>query len=189
MPMQDNVNQALLFLVDTVFALYIIVVMLRVLLQLVHADFRNPISQFVYQATNPPLRLVTRIIPRWHRVDVAAIIFVLVLCFVDIEINLLLLSLDASVPVVTILIWSLLKALVLLCNLFTFTILIQALASWLTPGAHSPATALLWNINEPLMRPVRNVVPSIGGLDISPLIVIIALQVVSRLLPLPGVLR
>lgn len=189
MLMHNNVNQALLFLIDTVFALYIIVVMLRVLLQLVHADFRNPISQFVYQATNPPLRPLTRIVPRWRQLDIAAIILVLVLCVINIELNLLLLSLPSSASTAAVLGWSALKALVLLCNLFTFTILIQALASWLAPGAHSPATAVLWSINEPLLRPVRNVVPVIGGLDISPLIVIIALQVISRLLPLPGLLR
>lgn len=187
--MHDNVNQALLFLVDTVLALYIIVVMLRTLLQLVRADFRNPVSQFVYQATDVPVRLLARIIPRWRQVDIAAIVFALVLCFINIKLDLFLLSADVGTQPALILGWSVLKALVLLCNLFTFTILIQALASWLTPGAHSPATAVLWTVNEPLMRPVRNAVPSIGGLDISPLIVIIALQVVSRLLPLPGVLR
>lgn len=187
--MNNNVTQALLFLVDTVFALYIIVVMLRVLLQVVYADFRNPVSQFVYQATDPPVRLLAKIIPRWRQVDIAGIVFALVLCFINIKLDLVLLSAGFGTQPGLVLGWSLLKALVLLCNLFTVTILIQALASWLTPGAHTPATAVLWSVNEPLMRPVRNAVPSIGGLDISPLIVIIALQVVSRLLPLPGVLR
>lgn len=185
--MQDNVIQALQFLVDIVFALYICVVMLRVLLQVVHADFRNPLSQFVYHATNTPVRWLALGIPRWRNVDIAAIVFALVLSFVNIELDLLLYS--ASAPVLVVIGWAIVKALVLLCNLYTFTILIQALASWLAPGSHSPATAMLWQVNEPLMRPVRNAVPSIGGLDISPLIVIIALQVISLLLPLPGFFR
>lgn len=187
--MHDNVNQALLFLVDTVFALYIIVVLLRALLQLVHTDFRNPVSQFVYQATDAPVRLLASIIPRWNRVDIPALVFALVLCFVNVQLDLLLHPLDIGAQPLAAAGWSVLKALVLLCNLFTFTILIQALATWLAPGTHSPATAVLWSVNEPLLRPVRNYVPAIGGLDISPLIVIIALQVVSRLLPLPGVFR
>lgn len=185
--MPANVNQALLFLIDIVFALYISVVMVRVILQLTHADFRNPVSQFVYQATNTPLRWFASIIPRWRHLDIAAIVYILVLCFINIKLVMLLQ--DASAAPVFMVAWTMLKALVLLCNLFTFTILVEALTSWLNPGVNSPATALLWRINEPLMRPVRNAVPQFGGLDISPLIVIIALQVVSILLPLPGFLR
>jgi len=78
---------------------------------------------------------------------------------------------------------------VVVCNFYFFTILIQALMSWISPGQHSPATSILWTINEPLLRPVRNVVPPIAGLDLSPLVIIIGLQVISRLLPLPGLFR
>lgn len=187
--MYDNANQALLFLIDTVFALYIIVVLLRALLQLSHTDFYNPISQFVQQATDAPVALLAYVVPRWRNVDIPAIVFALILCFINIELDLLLHPLDMGGQPLAALGWSVLKALVLLCNLFTFTILIQALATWLAPGTHSPATAVLWSVNEPLLRPVRNYIPPVGGLDISPLIVIIALQVVSRLLPLPGVFR
>ncbi len=187
--MYDNANNALLFLIDTVFALYIIVVLLRILLQLTHADFRNPVSQFVWQATGPPVGLLARGIPRWRNFDVPAAVFVVLLCFINIEIDLWLNALDLSAQPAMALWWAVLKALVLVCNLYFFTILIQALMSWLSPGQHSPATAVLWSINEPVLRPVRSRLPTIGGLDLSPLVVIILIQVVSRLLPLPGLFR
>lgn len=187
--MYVNTSSALLFLVDTVFALYIIVVLLRVLLRLMRADFYNPVAQFVWQLTEPPLRLLGWVIPRWRNLDLAALVLALALCFVNIEIDLWLHPLNLGAQPLWAAWWSLLKALVLLCNLFTFTILIQALASWLAPATHSAATAALWSLNEPLLRPVQRFVPPIGGLDVSPLIVIIALQVLSRLLPLPGILR
>lgn len=187
--MYGNANDALLFLVDTLFALYIIVVLLRILLQYTHADFYNPISQFVWQVTRPPVGLLSRAIPRWGRFDVAAALFVLVLCFVNIQIDILLYPLDIRIQPLMTIWWSVLKSAVLLCNLYFFTILVQVLVSWLSPGTHSPATAVLWSINEPLLRPVRQYIPPIGGLDISPLVVIIALQVISRLLPLPGLFR
>jgi YggT family protein len=82
-----------------------------------------------------------------------------------------------------------LKLLLMLLGLYTFTLFIQAVMSWIGPGVHNPAANVLWSLNEPLLRPVRNVLPPIGGLDLSPLAVILALQVLSRLLPLPGVFR
>lgn len=187
--MYGNANDALQFLIDTLFALYIIVVLLRILLRFAHADFFNPISQFVWQITQPPVGLLSRVIPNWGRLDIAAALFVLVLCFVNIQVDLWLYPLDFRPHPLMPLLWAPLKAVVLLCNLYFFTILIQVLVSWLSPGTHSPATAVLWTLNEPLLRPVRQYIPPIGGLDISPLVVIIALQVFSRLLPLPGLFR
>lgn len=186
--MYGNANEALLFLVDTLFALYILAVLLRVLLRL-RADFYNPISQFVWQVTEPPVSLLGRVIPPWRQIDLAAIVFALLLCFANIQIDMWLHPLNMGAQPLMASFWAVLKALVLLCNLFTFTILIEVLASWLSPGVHSPVTAVLWTLNEPLLRPVRRYVPPIGGLDISPLIVIIGLQVISRLLPLPGLFR
>lgn len=187
--MVNNANNALLFLVDTVIALYTVVVLLRVILQLVHADFRNPISQFVWRATMLPVGLLSRVIPRWRNVDIPALVLAIALCFANIEIDLALAAPGFGAQPVMALWWAVLKAGVLICNFYFFTILIQALMSWISPGQHSPATALLWSINEPLLRPVRNVIPPIGGLDLSPLVIIIGLQVISRLLPLPGLFR
>ncbi len=187
--MGANANNALLFLVDTLFSLYIVVLLLRVMLQLVHADFRNPISQFVWKATATPVGLIGRVIPRWRNVDLPALVFALALCFINIQIDLALAAPGFGAQPVLALWWAVLKAGVLVCNFYFFTILIQALMSWISPGQYSPATAMLWTINEPLLRPIRNVMPPLGGLDLSPLVVIIGLQVISRLLPLPGLFR
>lgn len=185
--MYGNANNALLFLIDTLFALYIIVVLLRILLQLSHADFFNPISQFVWQITDPPVRLLSYAIPQWRNFNVAALVLALILAAANVAVDMWFHSMGITAWNLTE--WSVLKVLVLLCNLYFFTILVQVLVSWLSPGTHSPASAVLWSLNEPLLRPIRQYLPPIGGLDISPLVVMIGLQVVSRLLPLPGVLR
>ena len=187
--MNLNASNALLFLVDTLFTLYIIAVLLRVLLQISHADYQNPISQFIWQVTQHPVDALARVIPRWRTVDIPAITFALLLCFINIELDLLLHPLDISAAIGMVLFWSVLKLAVVLINLYFFTILVQVLFSWLSPGTHTPATAVLWSINEPLLRPVRGVIPAIGGLDISPIVIVIGLQVLSRLLPLPGLFR
>ncbi|WP_423823399.1 YggT family protein [Salinisphaera sp. SPP-AMP-43] len=187
--MINNTNNALLFLVDTVLSLYILVVLLRVILQLVHADFRNPVSQFVWQTTRTPVNLLRAVIPRWRNWDVPALVFALILSYILIQIDLALGAPGFGPQLLPSVAWALLKLATLVCNLYFFTLIIQAVMSWISPNQYSPATAILFTINEPLLRPVRNVIPAIGGLDLSPLVVIIALQVFSRLLPLPGLFR
>jgi len=88
------------------------------------------------------------------------------------------------------LVWyALLKCLVLTINLYTLSLFVQAILSWLGPGVNNPAANILWSMNEPLLRPVRRFIPSISGLDLSPLVVMLALQVLNRLIPLPLILR
>lgn len=187
--MINNADNALLFLVDTVLSLYIIVVLLRVILQLVHADFMNPVSQFVWQTTRAPVNLLRHVVPRWRNWDVPAIVFALILCYILIQIDLALGAPGYGPQLLPSVAWAVLKLITLVCNLYFFTILIQAILSWVSPNQYSPATAILFTINEPLLRPVRGVIPTIGGLDLSPLVVIIVLEVISRLLPLPGLFR
>lgn len=187
--MLNNANNALLFLVDTVLSLYIIVVLLRVILQLVHADFRNPVSQFVWQTTRTPVNVLRQVIPRWRNWDVPALVFALILAYILIQIDLALGAPGFGPQLLASVAWAILKLATLLCNLYFFTILIQALMSWISPNQYTPATAILFTINEPLLRPVRRVLPSIAGLDLSPLVVVVVLEVISRLLPLPGLFR
>lgn len=182
-----NLGNPLIFLIDTLIGLYVLVLLLRFILQAVRADFYNPISQFVWQVTSKPVGLIQRIIPRWRNYDIAALLFAWALMALNLWIDLSLSSL--RVAPFTLLAWSVLKLLALTLNVYFFSILIQAIISWVNPGAPSPASALLWSINEPLLKPVRDVLPPIAGLDLSPLAVMIAIQMLLRLLPgLPGLL-
>ncbi|NNC23921.1 YggT family protein [Salinisphaera sp. USBA-960] len=194
--MVNNGMHALIFLGDTLLSLYTIVVLLRVLLQLVRANFYNPLSQFVWQATRIPVRWVAALIPRRSDLDVPALVLAVIICYVDVELILVLNTLAQGQPLdfaqlrpAVALAWAAFKTIVLVCNLYTLTILIQALMSWLAPQQNSPATALLRTLNEPLLRPVRSRLPPLGGFDLSPLVVILVLQVVTMLLPLPGALH
>lgn len=194
--MIGNGLSALVFLVDTLLSLYTLVVLVRVLLQLVHANFYNPVAQFVWQATRVPVRWIAMLVPRRANIDIPALVLALILCFVNIEAILALSGLMQGVSVdlaqlrpAPALAWAVFKAVVLVCNLYTFTVLIQAVVSWLAPQQYSPATALLHTLNEPLLGPVRRHLPALGGIDLSPLVAIIGLQVVSMLLPLPGALH
>lgn len=182
----NYVTNPLEFLVNVAFGLYILVVMLRFLLQWVRADFYNPISQFLVKATNPPLLPLRRIIPGVAGIDMASVVLMLALQML----NLFLVALlrDAAIGLLGLLVLSVAELLALLINVFLFSILIVVILSWVNPGAYNPATSLLVSLTEPLMRPARRMIPPISGIDLSPLVVLVVLQILKMLLipPLLG---
>lgn len=185
--MGANATNAVFFIVTTLLNLYLGAVMLRILLQWTRADFYNPISQLVWKITQPPVGPLRKMLPRWRTLDTAALVLLLVLCYLYVHVVMWLLSVHLTVFDV---IWlALLKALWICIGLYTLSLFAQAILSWIGPGVNNPAANILWSINEPLLRPVRRVIPPVAGLDLSPLLVILALQVLSRLLPLPGIFR
>ncbi len=167
------------FLITTLFELYILVVMLRFLLQWVRADFYNPVSQFIVKVTNPPLRPLRRIIPGIAGLDMAAVVLMLALQLI--ALGLVLVLRGKGFPIGTLFIWSFAELVNLAFNVFIFSILIQAILSWVNPGSYNPVNAILHSLNEPLLRPARRLLPPMQGLDLSPLLVIIALQVIKML--------
>lgn len=184
--MSGNFASAILFLVNTLCSLYGMVVLLRFLLQLVRADFYNPLSQFVVKATNPLLRPLRRVIPGAFGIDFAALVLLYLVALVTVA--LLAAIAGASLPLPLLFGYALLKCIVLLIRLYFFTILIEAILSWVNPG-WSPVAALLHTINAPLLRPFRRIIPPLGGIDLSPLFALILLQFLTFLVPLPPLLH
>ena len=176
---------AAVYLIDTVFSVYMLLVMLRFLLQVVRADFYNPICRFIVKATNPPLRPLRRVIPGVGGIDLASVILLLVLQVVALKLSHLAVGQTVKFPGLMVMACGELLSLALTC--FTITIIAQAILSWFGPGgAYHPITRLLYSLNEPLLRPVRRIIPPIGGtLDLSPLLVIFVLQLAKILLVQP----
>lgn len=171
------------FLVSTIFFLYSIVVLLRFVLQLVRADFYNPVSQFAVKATNPVLVPLRRVIPGVGGVDVAALVLLLGVKLV--ELSLLSWMTGAGIGLGALLALALAELVRLAANFFLITILVQVVLSWVSPGAYNPVASLLYQINEPLLGPARRMLPPISGLDLSPIVVLIGLQLVKILLVAP----
>lgn len=184
--MTGNVSGALIFLVNTLLSLYAMVVLLRFILQMVRADFYNPLSQFVVRATNPLLRPLRKIIPGAWGIDFASLLLFYLVALVTVAALIALAG--RQPPLLWVFYYGLLKCLVLTIHLYFFTIIVQVIMSWVSQG-WNPVTALLYTINEPLLRPFRRILPSMGGLDLSPLFALILLQFVNYLIPLPGLLR
>jgi len=182
-----NANNAFFYLVSTLFDIYLWIVMLRIILQLVRADFYNPISQLIWQLTQPLLRPVQALLPKYRQWDLAAIGLLVVVAIAYIHIAAAILG--VGVGALASLWFAALKIVVLALNLYTFGLFVQAILSWVGPGVSNPAGSILWSMNEPLLRPVRRVIPPMSGLDLSPLVVILLLQFLNLLVPLPGIFR
>ena len=177
------VGNAATFLIETVFGLYILLVMLRFLLQWAQADFYNPVSQFIVKATQPPLKPLRKIIPGIGGLDMAALVLMIVLKFAELWLVTGVMGMSPQIGGLVVL--SIADLLGLLINVFIFSILIQVIISWVNPGMYNPVMGLLHSLTEPLLGPARRVIPPISGLDLSPIVVIIVLQLTSMLAVAP----
>lgn len=182
-------NTTLDFLLTTLFQLYIAVVLLRFLLQWVKADFYNPLSQFIVKVTTPLVRPLRRVIPGLGGLDLATLLVAYLLTVLQVVLVGTHISqyqipgmLDGQVlqPLAIILI-SLVDIFALTVSIFLIAIIIQAISSWVSPGHYNPALSVLYSLTEPLLRPARRMLPPISGIDLSPLLVLLGLQVLKML--------
>lgn len=179
------VGNFLEFLISLVFGIYMLLVMLRFLFQLVRADFYNPVSQFIVKATSPVLRPMRRVIPGIGGVDVAALLLLLVLQLGEILLIGLLpgRGIPGGLALLVLAIGMIIKAFI---YLYFFSILIQVVLSWINPMAyHHPVGQLVMQLNEPLLRPFRRMLPPMGGIDLSPMIAIVILAAFLFLVAMP----
>ncbi|MEW8429962.1 MAG: YggT family protein, partial [Candidatus Thiodiazotropha sp.] len=168
------------FLVQTLFGLYILAILLRFLLQLVRADFYNPISQFLVKVTNPPLKPLRRIIPGFGGIDLSSLLLAWLLK--AIELMIIIAIGGGSISLIAPFIWAIPELVELLINIYLFGILIQVILSWVNPGSYNPAVALLYSLTSPLLTPAQKILPPTGGIDLSPMLVIIGLILLKMLL-------
>ncbi|MBL6695033.1 MAG: YggT family protein [Luminiphilus sp.] len=165
------------FLLETLGSLYLCLVVLRTMLQASGADFYNPISQFVVKATQPPLGILRRAIPRGRRFDPALLVLAMVVQAIVLG---GLLVLAGYIPsVVQLITWSAVGLIGLVVNTYLIAMVIMIVVSWIAPGSHHPAVRLVYQITEPVMAPVRSLLPAMGGLDFSPIVVFIVINVIQ----------
>ncbi len=173
----------IIFLVQTLFGLYILAVLLRFLLQTVRADFYNPLSQFLVKATNPPLKVLRRFIPGLGGIDLASLVLAWLLK--SLELLLVVMISGGSVNPLFPLLWAIPELVEMIINIFFFSVLIQAILSWFSTGGYNPAVSLLHSLTAPVLRPAQKLLPPAGGFDFSPMLVLIGLVLLKMLLMPP----
>jgi len=161
------------FLIDTVFDLYIMVILLRVWLQLARADFYNPFSQFVVKATQPVVGPLRRFIPAIGSLDTATVVFAIVVAALKVVV--LGVMFNAGMNPIVISISAIIIVITSAFKMLTWVLIIRAILSWVSQG-QNPIEAVMTQLTEPLLRPIRNRLPSMGGLDLSMVVVILGIQ-------------
>ena len=172
------VNAILVYLIQTLLSLYLIAMLLRFLLQLVRADFYNPVSQFIVKVTNPLVIPLRRVLPSVAGIDTASLTLAVVLQIIGIA-AIFLIRFGALPPPGLLVLGGLLGVVALLVQIYFFALLAMIILSWIAQGSNNPAIYLLFQITEPVMAPFRKMLPPMGGLDFSPILVFILINVIQ----------
>lgn len=168
-------SQIALFLIETLFSLYIGAVVIRLLLGFARANFHNPLSQFLVKVTNPALVPMRRFIPSFGKIDTSAVVLAYVLTLIKVTLLFLIMRGAIMFPeslwlafgaLITTIIWVYLIALIL-----------QAIISWIGSAQGNPVSPLVESLTNPIVRPIRRYVPLIGMMDLSPLVAILGLNI------------
>jgi len=178
--MPPNIASALVFIVNALTSLYLLVLLLRFWLPWLRADFRNPLAQGILKLTSPVIIPLRRIVPSFGRLDTATVLVAFIVQYLAILLILLIMGTTASFSAISI--TAIVKLMLLSLNLFMFAIFVRIILSWVSPGQYNPATAIITTLTEPILRPVRRLIPPLGGFDISPIFVIIGLGALTRVL-------
>ena len=169
---------AMSFLINTLFDLYLTIVILRIWLQLAKADFYNPFSQFIVKATHPIVGPLRKILPSFGNIDTASIM--LAIAVVVVKMTLLSLMAGASLAFPTFILIAVVSLFKQAGVLFFWMIIIRAILSWFNQS-YNPIVLVMEQLTEPLLAPVRRIIPPIGGLDLSVMLVIIGLNFLNML--------
>jgi YggT family protein len=173
---------AITFIIDTLLSLALFVVLARLLLQWTRADFRNPLCQAVVKLTNPLILPLRRVLPPIGKIDTASVVAVLLIATVEVGCIFALHGVGLPPPELWIR-QVLLEIARTLLRTYLIAIFLYALLSLIAPGGYSPLQSLLTTLCEPVLRPIRRVIPAIAGLDLSPLWAIILIQALLILMP------
>lgn len=171
-------SEILAYLIQTLLTLALLAVVLRLLLQLVRADFYNPVSQFLARLTNPLVLPLRRVVPSVGGLDLSSLLLALVLQLAAI-IALLALNGVGLPNIGLLLVWSVLGVVGLVVNIYFFALLAMIILSWIAPASRHPALLLLFQLTEPVMAPFRRMLPNMGGLDFSPILVFILINIIQ----------
>tara|TARA_B100000401_G_scaffold43659_1_gene25685 strand:- start:333 stop:932 length:600 start_codon:yes stop_codon:yes gene_type:complete len=178
-----QVGSALAQIFNTIAGLYLLLVVARFLLQLAKADFYNPISQAVFRATDPVVRIFRSFIPGYKGVDFSSLILAFIVQFLAISVTILLYG--GSIPSVGFIItWSFIGVLNFIILFYYYALIASIVMSFVMMFSGNmnphPILLLVWQITEPIMAPFRRVIPPMGGLDFSPIFIFLIIGLIRN---------
>ncbi|WP_447594824.1 YggT family protein [Aquipseudomonas campi] len=176
----SGLSEALIYIIQTIGSLYLLIVLLRFVLQLVRADFYNPLSQFTVKATQPLLKPLRKIIPGFGGLDLASLVLAILVQLLLMVVIVTIAGVNPASIGLQLLVWAVIAVTSLFLKIFFFAMIISVILSWVAPGSHNPGAQLVNQICEPMLAPFRRLLPNLGGLDISPIFAFMALHLIDR---------
>ena len=165
--------KTLTFLISTALELYTMVMLLRIWMQWARCDFYNPLAQFVVKATQPIVGPLRRILPSMGPIDTASLVMAFVLSLIKSMVLFMVITFQPIIWISAVLI--LVKT---VGSLIFWVLLVMAIMSWVSQG-RSPIEYVLIQLADPLLRPIRRLLPAMGGIDFSPMILVLLLYVIN----------
>ena len=176
-------GSALAQIFNTIAGLYLLFVVARFLLQVAKADFYNPISQAVFKATDPMVRVLRSFIPGYKGVDFSSLILAFIVQFIAISVTILLYG--GTIPSIGFIItWSFIGVLNFIILFYYYALIASIVMSFVMMFSGNmnphPILLLVWQITEPIMAPFRRVIPPMGGLDFSPIFIFLIIGLIRN---------
>jgi YggT family protein len=178
--MTQNLLGAGVFLIQTFAGLYLILLLLRFLMQLSRVDYYNPICQAIVKVTDAPVKPFKKMLPTFRGVDLATLFVALVVQLLAVSLVMFISGGYAFHPVY--LAWSLLGLISTIFKIYYFSLIIMVIASWIAPYSNHPAMALVHQLTEPVCKPARKLLPPMGGMDFSIILVFVAITLIDSYL-------
>ena len=176
--MNNALSDIAVTIASPLFSLALFLIAMRFLAQLCGVSPYNPISTGIRKVTDPIVAPINRLIPAGKRLNIGAIAALILCQTAYIAVMLWILNRFDAFNVVQALIWGALGAAGLLINIIFYSVLAIIVVSFLAPQSNHPAVEFLWQLTEPVMAPLRSIIPPMGGLDFSPILIFIGINVI-----------
>ena len=179
--MSNTLQAAALFLINTLFDLYLFILVIRIILVYVGANYFDPITQFIVKFTDFVVKPLRRFLPNIKRFELSSVVLLLVLQLIKFVI---ITNLAIGMPSITSLVLLAVgDTLKLIIQTFFYAILLQVILSWVQP--YSPVSRVLNQFTSPIMNPLHRIIPTVGGMDITPIPALILLQLLNIIIVNP----
>jgi YggT family protein len=175
-------RDAFTFVISALLDLYVVALVLRLVLGMIRTDFRNPLAQAILKATNPLVLPARRLIPAARSLDTGTLVVLLLVQVLGTGL-LAFISCAGPATVGQVVGLGLVRLVHLVLRTYSLLTLVYVITSWVSPGGYNPALAMLASLVEPVLAPFRRIIPPLGGLDLSPVFALLAIEFVNRLVP------
>ncbi|MDP6025511.1 MAG: YggT family protein [Pseudomonadales bacterium] len=178
--MSENLANASVYIIQTFFGLYTIVMMLRFLMQVSRTDYYNPICQAIVKITDPAIRPFRTVLPTVYGVDFATLTVAFIIQLVAVMLIMMLFGYSFFLPIYVA--WVLVGLFSIILKIYFFALLISVISSWIAPYSNHPALSLIHQITEPICTPARKLLPPMGGIDFSIILVFVFINIIDNIL-------